>query len=375
MAQILISLDTEILQGLFSKDGKDEAFSRLLEVILNQVLAHQAEEQLQAAPYERQDNRVDYRNGYRERIIKTRIGSLRLSVPRFRHQKFTTDLFKRYQRSEQALILSMLEMVINGVSTRKIRVITEELCGTSFSKSTISSLCKILDPVVEEFRNRRLDKHYPFVTVDAIYTKVRYESKVRSVGLFIAIGISESGHREILGFSVFDKESEYNWKSFFQELKKRGLENIDIITSDNHFGLVKAIRSEFIGTSWQRCQTHFSKNMINATPKSLQPKMSLWLKSLYNAIDMSSARKIKDEMFTIFGKSAIKAMNILEAGFDDILTVLNLPFKYRKRLRTTNNIERLNEEIRRRERVIRIFPNEYSVIRLLGSLLMEYNEK
>ena len=149
---------------------------------------------------------------------------------------------------------------------------------------------------------------------------MRYKSKVRTVGLFIAMGISENAHREILGFSIFNKKSEYNWNSFFQGSKKRGLENIDIITSDNHFGLVKAIRSEFIETSWQRCQTHFSKNMINATPKHLQAQMSLWLKFLYN-------------------------------------------------------IKRLNEEIRRRESVIRIFPNEYSVIRLLGSLLMEYNEK
>lgn len=375
MTQVQINIDSELLHELFSKDGKDEAFGKLLETILNQVLSHQASEQLQAEPYERNEDRRGYRNGNRNRRLKTRIGALTLSVPRFRSGEFSTSLFSRYQRSEQALVLAMIEMVISGVSTRKIKAVTEELCGTSFSKSTVSSLCKALDPEVHKFRNRRLDKHYPFLIVDAIQTKVRRDGRIVSVGLLIVTGVNEEGHREVLGFSLADSESEFSWDSLFKSLKYRGLNNVDLIVSDNHTGLVKAVRKNFQGAVWQRCQTHFSHNILDVTPKRLQPDMKIWLRSLYESMDMDKAGAIKQEMIDIFETTAPKAMEKLENGFDDILAVLSLPLKYRKRLRTTNSIERLNEEIRRRERVIRIFPNEDSVIRLIGALLIEHHEK
>jgi len=281
----------------------------------------------------------------------------------------------RYQRSEQALMLAMMEMVINGVSTRKIESITEELCGKKFLRSTISTLCKNLDPMVNAFRTRPLESHYPFVMVDAIYVKVRENKRIQSRGLLIAIGINEGGHREVIGFELANSESESSWGEFFGSLKERGLKDVRLVTSDDHKGLVQAVRKHFQGASWQRCQTHFSRNMLDHAPKALQPEIKEDLGRLYESVDLESARKVRDQIITKYEARAPKATSLLDEAFDDITAVLALPFRYRKRLRTTNGVERLNEEIRRRERVIRIFPNEASVIRLMGALLMEQDEK
>jgi len=374
MAQLNITVDSELLKGLFTADGKDQAFADLVSTILNQVLNAQASEQVGALPYERSDERIAYRNGYRQREMHTRIGTLQLMVPRLRNGEFSTELFQRYQRSEQALVLAMMEMVINGVSTRKVSVITEELCGSSFSKSTVSALCSALDPAVTAFRVRSLEQRYPFVVVDAIYTKVREEGRIRSKGLMIAIGINEQGCREVLGFACADSETEAGWSAFFTELKGRGLARVDMVVSDSHKGLVRAVERCFQGTTWQRCQTHFSRNVLDACPKKLQPEMKASLKSLYEADDYTTASMIRDSIISRFQQSAPKAITVLEEGFDDVLAVLSLPFPLRRRLRTTNGIERLNEEIRRRERVIRIFPNEESLYRLIGALLMEMHD-
>ncbi|MBF8436208.1 IS256 family transposase [Halanaerobiaceae bacterium Z-7014] len=375
MAQLNITLNTELLHELFPKETKDQAFTKLLEEILNQVLLAQSAEQLGAAPYERSEQRTAYRNGFRDRDLTTRIGTITLRVPRHRNGEFSTSMFQRYQRSEQALILTMIEMVINGVSTRKIENVTEELCGKSFSKSTVSNLCKQLDPIVKAFQNRQLEKHYPFLVVDAIYLKVRENGRVRSKGLLIAKVINESGHREIIGFQMANSESETSWSDFFSYLQERGLADVDLVVSDNHKGLVKAIQKHFQGATWQRCQTHFSKNILDKTPKRLKAEVKAHLRSIYDARDINEARRLLAETLAKFERSAAKAMDLLEEGFEDILAVIGLPEKYRKRLRTTNSIERLNEEIRRRDRVIRIYPNEASAIRLIGALLIEHDEK
>lgn len=375
MAQFNITITEELLHGLFLSNGKDEAFSKLLEEIFNQVLLAQSTEQLGAEPYERTEGRTAYRNGTRERQLTTRIGTLTLRIPRHRNGQFSTELFMRYQRSEQALMLAMMEMVINGVSTRKVESITEELCGKKFSKSTISTLCKNLDPMVNAFRTRPLESHYPFLMVDAVYVKVRENKRIQSRGLLIAIGINEEGHREVIGFQLANSESENSWGEFFGSLKERGLKDVRVVTSDDHKGLVNAVRKHFQGASWQRCQTHFSRNMLDHAPKALQPEIKEDLRRLYESVDLESARKVRDQIIAKYEARAPKATNLLDEAFDDITAVLALPLRYRKRLRTTNGVERLNEEIRRRERVIRIFPNEASVIRLMGALLMEQDEK
>jgi putative transposase len=375
MAQFNITITEELLHGLFLSNGRDEAFSKLLEEIFNQVLLAQSTEQIGAEPYERTETRTAYRNGFRERQLTTRVGTLTLRVPRHRNGQFSTELFSRSQRSEQALVLAMMEMVINGVSTRKVEQITEELCGKKFSKSAVSTLCKKLDPIVEAFRTRPLKCHYPFLTVDAIYVKVRENGRVQSRGLLIAVAVNEEGYREIIGFQLANSESESSWGEFFSSLKDRGLKNVDLVTSDDHKGLVNAVRRHFQGASWQRCQTHFSRNMLDHTPKALQPEVKEELRRLYEAVDLESARKIRDQIIETYEAKAPKMTGLLDEAFDDITAVLALPLKYRKRLRTTNGVERLNQEIRRRERVIRIFPNEASVIRLMGALLMEQDEK
>lgn len=375
MAQYQINLDSKLFHQLFLGNSRDEAVSTLLESILNQVLKAQATEQLAAENYERTDERKDYRNGSYTRSLTTRVGSLTLHVPRFRDGKFSTDLFSRYQRSEQALILTLMEMVVNGVSTRKVTQVTEELCGTEFSKSTVSDLCKQLDPIVTAWNHRPLKNEYPFLVVDAIYVKVREDGRVRSRGLMIATGINLEGYRELIGMMIGDTESEASWGEFFTHLKQRGLHGVEMITSDHHGGLVRAVRQHLQGVTWQRCQTHFMRNILDATPKSLRSEIKAHVRSIFEAPDVETARTLLHQTIEQFQDKVPKAMNILDAGFDDATAVLELPADYRKRTRTTNAVERLNEEIRRRERVIRIFPNRDSVLRLMGALLMEQDEK
>src|SRR5690554_4754353 len=323
MAQFNITLSGENLKDLFLSDGKDEAFSRLLEEIFNQVLLAQSTEQLRAKPYERTDERTAYRNGTRDRELTTRVGKLTLKVPRHRNGQFSTELFSRYQRSEQALVLAMMEMVINGVSTRKVELITEELCGEKFSKSTVSALCKKLDPIVHAFRTRPLENHYPFIIVDALYLKVREDHRVQSRGLLIAVGINEDGYREIIGFQVANTETESSWGEFFASLKERGLKDVRLITSDNHKGLINAVKRHFQGTTWQRCQTHFSRNMLDHTPKALQPEIKEDLRQLYEAVDLDSAKKTRDQIIDKYETKAPKATELLDKAFDDIIAVLD----------------------------------------------------
>lgn len=376
MAQYQITVDSEILHHLFLKDSKDDGVAKLLESVLNQILKAQVTEHLSAEPYERTGERQGYRNGSYPHKLTTRVGAITLRVPRIRGGKFSTELFARYQRSEQALVLALMEMVVNGVSTRKVAKVTEELCGTELSKSTVSDLCKQLDPIVTTWNARPLqDERYPFLIVDAMVLKVREEGRVRARGALMAIGVNQEGHREVLGLMLGDSESEASWNEFFSWLKSRGLCGVDLVVSDHHAGLIRSIRQHFQGVTWQRCQTHFLRNLLDATPKAWRGDLHARVRACLDAPDPETARILVNRVLEDFETKAPKAMSILEAGIEDAMAVLSLPEKYRKRLRTTNSLERLNEEVRRRERVIRIFPNRASALRLLGALLMEVDEK
>jgi len=376
MAQYQITVDSEILQQLFLGDSKESGVNSLLESVLNQVLKAQVTEQINAEHYQRTEDRKAYRNGSYPHQLTTRVGTITLHVPRLRDGKFSTEMFCRYQRSEQAFVLALLEMVINGVSTRKVSLITEELCGVELSKSTVSELCKRLDPIVIAWNSRPLsDTRFPFLLVDALYLKVREEGRVRSRGVMIAIGINDAGYREVLGLMLGDTESEESWTEFFLSLKNRGLRGMEILVSDNHSGLVKAVKKQFQGVTWQRCQTHFMRNVLGAAPKHKRDEIYQKVRSILDATDIQTARYLLQQFTAAYADKLPKVASIVEQGFDDITAVLSLPEKYRRRLRTTNSVERLNEEVRRRERVIRIFPNRESVIRLIGALLMELDEK
>jgi putative transposase len=374
MTQLHITLDEATLKELML-GNRDKAVTKLLEEVFNAILKAEATEQLGAQTYERTEDRLTYRNGYRTRSFTTRVGTLTLHIPKFRDGSFSTELFRSYERSEQALLLSLMEMVIQGVSTRKVAQITEALCGTTFSKSTVSALCQQLDPAVKAFQQRPLVHSYPFVIVDAIYMKARDNMAVRSKGMLIAIGINGDGQREVLGFQAGDGESHSTWTTFFQSLKTRGLKDMDLVVSDSHGGLVKAIGEQFQGAMWQRCQTHFSRNLLEKISPKQRPTIHSRLKDLYNSPDLEEACRRRDLLLTQLESIAPKAARLLDDAFADITAVFSLPEAYRKRLRTSNSIERLNEEIRRRERVIRIFPNEASIDRLIGSLLIEQHER
>lgn len=373
MTHINLSLTPEEIRQLMA--GEEKGFKVLLEQTLNELLDQQRTEQLAAGYYERSENRKGSRNGFKERKLNTRIGTITLSVPQIRDGQFSTELFERYQRSEQALVISLMEMVVQGVSTRKIKKITEELCGVQFSASTISNLCKKLDPIVDAWKNRDLsDKAFPFLLVDAMVIKIRHDQRVRPYSVLIVTGINEAGSREILGMHIGVSESESSWSELFESLKDRGLHGVHLIVSDDHRGLVKAVQRHFQGVMWQRCQTHFTRNILDKCPKKHQPNLKPKLRTVFEASDIETARKLAQEVINEFGSIAEKAVETLENGLEDSIAVLNLPEYYRKRLRTTNSVERLNEEIRRRERVIRIFPNQDSAIRLIGALLVEHHE-
>lgn len=374
MAQLNITFNQEEILQLLS-DNRDEAFRSLLKDSLNRILKAESAEQLKAGFYERTDERTDSRNGSRDKPLVTRIGQIELKVPRHRNIPFKTMIFDNYTRSEAALIAGMAEMVVNGVSTRKISRIMETLCGTSYSKSTVSELCKDLDCRVEEFRNRPLTKAYPFLTVDATYFKVRENHRIISKALLIAFGTDQEGHREIIGFGVYTGETKETWRSFLAGLKARGLRNVMMITSDAHEGIRYAISREFPDVPWQRCQFHFAKNIVDKTPKKYQAGIRAELQEMFNCATVEAARKKKDSILQDYQDVAEAAMVCLEEGFESAMTVMSIPWSLRLYFRTSNHIERLNKELKRRSRVIGIFPNEASLIRLMGSVLMELNEK
>jgi len=376
MATYNITLDEEKTRELFLSSYTEGVMKELLTQILNQILDARATDLCGAEVYEQTDGRKDYRNGYRDRSLITRFGKIELAVPRLRGQSVLGEgLIENYSRSEQALMVGIAEMVINGVSTRKVDTVALALFGTSISRSQVSRVCKLLDPVVEEFKNRPLDEWYPFLIVDAMYIKVKENGKSISKALYLAIAINKKGKREIIGISLNRQESKESYKEFFKGLKARGLKRIDLAVSDSHEGLVAALKEEFTGSSWQRCQTHFSKNMRDKCSKEIWSEAKEVLTSIYTARNIAEARRQRDELLAFLEKREPKAAELLDSAFDDITAVLVLPLRYRKQLRTSNMIERLNEEIRRRERPIRTFPSDDSVIRILGAVAMEIQER
>ena len=374
MAQINITLIQEEILEVLSKN-RDEAFKIIVQKILDQIMLAESNEILKAEPYQRTSFRTDFRNGFRDRELVTRIGKITLHVPRHRNVPFKTMIFDNYTRSEGALISTMMEMVIQGVSTRKISEVTKILCGQEFSKSTVSQICKALDEIVCGFRDRPIEKYYPFLITDATYFKVRSQHRVTSKAFMIAIGITEEGIKEVVGFGVYDNESHNTWSSFYESLKKRGMLSPKMIVSDAHKGEKTAIGKVYPDSPWQRCQVHLRKNITEHIQKKYVAGIGSELTEMFNAKTLEEARKIRDQIICDYEDVAPEAMEILDEGFDDAMTVMELPHQMRSVLRSTNHLERLNGMLKARSKIIKIFPNEESVNRLMGAVLIEIHDK
>ncbi len=362
-----------ILQAI-SANG-DDPVKGLLRHTIQQVLEEELTAFLNAEPYDRTANRRGYRNGYKPRTLTTRVGQLELMVPKDREGRFQTELFEKYQRNEKALVLSIVEMYVQGVSTRKVKKITEELCGLDISKSQVSALAKGLDEEVQNWRMRPLTKRYPYLMVDARYERIRRDGSIIPQGVLIVVGIDAEGYRELLGVWCADSESEASWSAVFRELKDRGLTGVSYVVSDDHTGLTNAIARQFQGAIWQRCQVHFIRNVRAMVSEKDRGKIQAHLREITGSSSLESARKRLLETVDTLADSHPKVAELLDEHGEEMLAVYVLPEQHRKRMKSTNMLERFNQELKRRTRVVRIFPNEQACVRLVSALAIEQNDE
>ena len=360
------------LQEIFSEDR--DGLKEVLREVLQEVLEAEMSEALGAEKGERNPGRQGYRSGYYPRSLITRVGKLELRVPQDRQGHFSTQLFERYQRSEKALVSALAEMYVQGVSTRKVKAITEELCGHSFSASAISTVNKGLDESLERFAKRRLEETYPYLVLDARYEKVRESGVIRSHAVQIAIGINEEGRRQILAVELANRESETSWKDFLLELKRRGLRGVEFVVSDDHPGLKRAIAEVIPEAVWQRCYVHFLRNALDHLPRKAVDDCLQELRWIYDRRDLSEAQKDLAQWIERWEKKYPKLCEWVEENIGETLAFYRLPLQHHKHMKSTNMLERFNEEIRRRTRVVRIFPNGESCLRLIRALAVETHE-
>jgi putative transposase len=356
----------------------DPGFLReIVERVLQELLETEMTEHIGAAPYERTENRNGHRNGHKPRALRTRVGTLNLLVPQDREGTFSSRLFCRYQRNEKALVLALMEMYVEGVSTRKVAEVTEALCGTSFSKSLVSSLAGRLDSELEAWRSRPLEaESYPYVFVDARYEKVRVGHRVVSQGVLVVSAVRDEGLREILGVEVADTESEATYQELFRSLKRRGLKGVELVVSDDHEGLKAALARHFQGASHQRCQVHYARNLLGMVGAKKRKELGADLRAIFAVPAREQALRIASSVANKWREwGHEKVAEHLEEHVEDCLSCLSFPESHRRRIRTTNGQERLNQEIKRRTRVVRIFPNREACLRLVTALCVEHSEE
>jgi transposase-like protein len=358
---------------LLADQGFD-GMAQAIQILLNEAMKLERAEVLGAAPYERAATRRGHANGFKPKTVNSRLGQLQLQVPQTRGVEFYPAALERGERSERALKLAVAEMYVQGVSTRKVAEITRELCGLDVSSSQVSRAAALLDEELAQWRNRPLGRT-PYLLVDARYEKVRHGGSVVDCAVLVAVGITPEGTRSVLGVSVSLSEAEVHWREFFQALIARGLHGVELIVSDAHEGLAAARRASFAGVPWQRCQFHLQQNAMQYVPKiDLRKEVAADLRSVFNATDRHEADRLLDLAVKKFESTAPRLTQWLETAVPEGLTVLALPAAYRRRLRTSNVLERLNQEIKRRTRVATLFPNEASLLRLASAVLMEISE-
>jgi transposase-like protein len=355
---------------------QDDDFLRpLIQRVIQEVLELEMEDSLHAAKSERTSARLGYRSGYYSRGLITRIGKLELRVPQDRQGHFRTAVFERYQRSEKALVAALAEMYVQGVSTRKVKAITEELCGYEFSADAISQINQKLDGELQQWAVRQLDEDYPYLILDARYEKVREEGVIRSRAVLVALGINWEGRRRVLAVELANRESATSWKDFLLALKARGLNGVLLAISDDHPGLKKAIAEVLPAAAWQRCYVHFLRNALDYLPRKADDDCLTELRWLYDRRDLEEARRDLAAWLARWQERYPKLCAWAEANIEETFTFYRLPREHHKHLKSTNLLERLNEELKRRTHVIRIFPNEASCLRLVRALAVEQHEE
>lgn len=367
------TLPNELLEQI-AEQGL-EAVPDMIRTIINTAMLLERQAHLGAQPYERTSERRDYANGFKPKTVATRVGAITFDVPQVRESDFYPQSLEKGLRSERALKLALAEMYIQGVSTRKVKAITEQLCGLSVSSTQVSQATARLDEQLQAWRQRRLGR-YPYLYLDARYEKVRQDGQVRDAAVLIAVGVTEEGKREVLGVSVALSEQEIHWRSFLESLLRRGLSGVTLIVSDAHAGLAQARRAVFGGIPWQRCQFHLQQNAQAYVPRhDLKQEVAADIRAVFNAANLPEAEALLAKTVQKYAASASRLAQWLEENLPQGLTVLAFPATHRRLIRTTNGLERLNREIRRRSRIAAIFPNEASCLRLVTALVMEISDE
>jgi len=368
-------LNPQILEAL--ADLKQEgliSLNPILEKLLNELMKLEREQVIGAGHYERSDERKGYCNGYKDKTLITRSGKLELKVPQARGVSFYPQCLEKGERAERALKLAVAEMYFSGVSTRRVRKVTEELCGLEISSTQVSNLASLLDEELEKFRKRPLDE-ISVIYFDAHYEKVRHEGQVRDLAVLKAVGINKEGKREILGVSCGLSEAEVHWRNFMDDLLTRGLKGVKLIVSDDHKGLKAALRTSLPCVPWQRCIFHLCQNAQAYSPSlGMRGEIAQAVRDIYQAIDLNEAKVRLNETVKNFKGKAERFCSWLENNFEEGLAFFSFPRRMWKQIRTVNMVENLNKEVRRRTSVVRVFPNEKSCLRLVSAILADKHE-
>lgn len=361
------------LQDAFKKN---EGLVGFLQEVVQQVMSVEATAHVNAGWHERSEDRRGYRNGSKPRTLKTRVGELELDVPQVRGcEPYHPSLFNKWQRSERALLVACGEMYFQGVSTRNVRQVLEAMCDGEISATTVSRVASELDEKLAEFRCRRLDQSsWPYLMIDARYEKVRVEGKVVSQAVLVVVGFTDQGRREVLSWSVGDSESEECWSEMFRQLKDRGLSGVKLVVSDAHRGIRAALTRHFQGASWQRCRVHFKREMGRKVSYKAMKELMADLAGVFAAWERSECLRRGQEMADKWQKRCPAVSSMLADGLEDTLAVLSLPEHHRRKLASTNLLENMMKRLKKRTRVIGIFPNRAACDRLIGSQLMELHE-
>jgi len=352
-----------------------EAVPEMMRVLINNAMQVERSKYMQAGEYERTEDRKGHANGYKPKTVRTRMGEITFAVPQVREGGFYPSALEKGLRSERALVITLAEMYVQGVSTRRVKTITEQLCGVEISAMQVSRATAQLDEILQEWRERPLGE-ITYLYVDARYEKVREAGQVRDAAVLVASGITPEGERQVLGVSVSLSEHEAHWKAFLKSLKDRGLKGVKLVTSDDHAGLGAARRAVLGSVPWQRCQFHLQQNAGAYVPKqAMRMEVAADIRSMFNAPDRKIAEELLQAAIQKYSVSAPRLSAWLEDNLSEGFTVFDLPLEHRRSIRTTNSLERVNKEIRRRTRVVGVFPNETSCLRLVSALLMEISEE